>query len=1086
MAHRHHTLIALFLLFFPCLAWSATSGNTHYKVAVDTEYAPYEFKDNSGEITGMLPDLLRAIGKSAGVTFEFIPMTWPDAVKALQQGDVDLLNMIRTPERAARYTFSQPHSVIDQALFRNIQHQHIQGVDTIDGSKVALQQFDIAIEKLADHKTINRVMVTSKEQGFLHLNNGDVAAFFVAEQPGLYFLRNHELPNVKAVSFGLWPQDFCFASQKGNDTLIALLNTGLNRLKHSGEYDTITRHWLIKPPNWFSTHSTAIVITAVILVTVLLALWLWVFLLRRTVHRRTQELTEESERYRLLFESNMDAIMLLEKERFTDCNAATLKVFGCPSRAAFIRKHPGELSPPTQPDGTPSVEAAHQRITAALAQGRLEFEWVHRKFDGTDFIASVSLSTLSIDNRSILHATVRDITELVHGKKLRSLRQRLQEILLQPENDLAVVLNHIVREVELEVPDLLCSVLLLDDNDKLHHGAAPSLPDAYCQAIDGLAIGPAAGSCGTAAFTGKRVVVTDIANDSRWKIAIELAATHHLAACWSEPILDEYSKVLGTFAMYYRQPRAPLAYELDIIQLAAEVTALAILRSRSEIARKRAFAIIETSSDFVGMADSSGHAMYVNPAGRQMVGIAADEDITTMSISDFHPPADAERLMTVGFPQLNIEGSYRTTINFIHRNGEKISTTAAFSVQKHANGTADSYAVIAHDIRQELQQQQRIEHTQRLESLGILAGGIAHDFNNILTAIMGNAAMAVQKIEGQPDALPKLLDNIVNSSEKAAELCKQMLAYSGKGKFVIKPLNLSQMVEEVTKLLKVSIAKSVVLKYHLCDPLPSVEADAAQMQQVIMNLVINASDAIGDNSGVISIDTGIMDADRHYLRDTCLDENIAEGRYVFLEVSDTGCGMDRATQQRIFDPFFTTKFTGRGLGMSAVLGIIRGHQGTLKLYSEPGRGTSFKMLLPISDHAELTSPQSNATTDGWQGSGTILIVDDEESIRESAAMMLEDMGFATLMAADGIEGVELYRQFQDNITAVLLDMTMPRLDGKGCFSEIIRINPEAKVILSSGYNEQEATSHFSGRGLAGFVQKPYFPETLIKAMQEML
>jgi len=1086
MTHRCHILLTLFLLLSPCLAWSAASNNTHYKVAIDAEYPPYEFQDVNGKISGMLPEILQAIGITAGVTFEFIPMAWPDAVKALQQGDVDLLNMIRTPTRAARYAFSHPHSMIAQALFRNIQHKRIQGLNTIDGSKIALQQFDIAIEKLKDVQGIERIMVESKEQGLLRLNNGDVDGFFVAEQPGLYFLRHHDLANVEAVSFGLWPQDFCFATQKGNDDLIKLLNTGLDLLKYSGQYDTITHHWLVKPPNWFGQHNMEIVIAAAVLLLLLLALWLWVFLLRRTVEHRTQQLEEESERYRLLFESNMDAVMLLEGERFTDCNAAALKVFGCPSRDAFVRKHPGELSPPTQPDGTPSMEAAHQRITTASAQGSLEFEWVHRKFDGSDFIASVSLSTFSIENRSILHATVRDITELVQARKLRGLRQRLQEILLQPENNLAVALDHIVREVELEIPDLLCSVLLLDHEGKLHHGAAPSLPDAYCQAIDGLAIGPAVGSCGTAAFTGKRVIVTDIANDSRWEIATELAAAHHLAACWSEPILDEYSKVLGTFAMYYRQPRAPLAYELDIIQLAAEVTALAILRSRSEIARKRAFAIIETSSDFVGMADSSGRAMYVNPAGRRMVGLAEDEDVTSMSISDFHPPADAEKLMTTGFPQLNAEGGYRTKINFIHRNGEEIPTTAAFSVQKHANGTADSYAVIAHDIRQELQQQQRIEHTQRLESLGVLAGGIAHDFNNILTVIMGNAAMAVRKVDSQPDAMPKLLGNIVNSSEKAAELCKQMLAYSGKGKFIVEPINLSHMVEEITKLLEISIAKSVVLKYHLCDPVPAVEADAAQMQQVIMNLVINASDAIGDRSGVISIDTGIMHADRNYLRDTCLDEGIAEGRYVFLEVSDTGCGMDKATQQRIFDPFFTTKFTGRGLGMSAVLGIIRGHHGTLKLYSEPGHGTSFKMLLPISDQAAIPLKQKQDKSHNWQGSGTVLIVDDEESIRESAAMMLEDMGFATLTAADGVEGVEIYRQFQNDITAVLLDMTMPRLDGKGCFREIHRINPEAKVILSSGYNEQEATSHFSGLKLTGFVQKPYSPETLIKAMQEML
>jgi len=269
-----------------------------------------------------------------------------------------------------------------------------------------------------------------------------------------------------------------------------------------------------------------------------------------------------------------------------------------------------------------------------------------------------------------------------------------------------------------------------------------------------------------------------------------------------------------------------------------------------------------------------------------------------------------------------------------------------------------------------------------------------------------------------------------------------------------------------------------VLKYHLSENLPAVEADAAQLQQVIMNLVINASDAIGDKSGVISIDTGIMHADKNYLEASCLDDELPAGRYVFLEVSDTGCGMDKQTQAKIFEPFFTTKFTGHGLGMSAVLGIVRGHHGTMKLYSEPGRGTTFKVLLPVSDQQVESMPAQAETTGAWRGSGAVLIVDDEETIRETAAMMLEDMGFTTLTAVDGEDGVHVYRAHQSEIVAVLLDMTMPRMDGKTCFTELKRINPDVQVLLSSGYNEQEATSRFAGRGLAGFIQKPYLPETL--------
>ncbi|MFQ5518948.1 MAG: ATP-binding protein, partial [Mariprofundus sp.] len=362
------------------------------------------------------------------------------------------------------------------------------------------------------------------------------------------------------------------------------------------------------------------------------------------------------------------------------------------------------------------------------------------------------------------------------------------------------------------------------------------------------------------------------------------------------------------------------------------------------------------------------------------------------------------------------------------------------------------------------QMQKQVEHTQRLESLGVLAGGITHDFNNLLTSIMGSAALAEQKIMDDPAMGKEHLSRIVLSSEKAALLCKQMLAYSGKGHFIIKPVNLSSMVESVTSLLGVSIHRTIELKYRMSEQLPNIEADEAQLQQVVMNLVINASDAIGEMSGVISIATGVMHADAAYLSQTTDQSGIAldAGDYVYLEVSDTGCGMSQETQQRLFEPFYTTKFTGRGLGMSAVQGIVRGHHGAMFLQSEPDKGTTFRVLFPAS--AAITkgiSSSSEQLTDAWKPAGSVLIIDDEEMIRETAAMMLEGIGFETLSAVDGLDGVEVYRQHQDKIAAVLLDMTMPKLDGHGCFRELKRINPQVKVVLSSGYNEQEATSQFT-------------------------
>ncbi len=390
--------------------------------------------------------------------------------------------------------------------------------------------------------------------------------------------------------------------------------------------------------------------------------------------------------------------------------------------------------------------------------------------------------------------------------------------------------------------------------------------------------------------------------------------------------------------------------------------------------------------------------------------------------------------------------------------------------------------VIGRDISEEKRlgdEKKRIEdqmlHAQKLESMGVLAGGIAHDFNNILTAIIGNADLALMHLNPESPVLENL-QRIEKSAVKASDLAKQMLAYSGKGRFVIESIDINRLVEEMLHMLEVSISKKAVLRLNLHRQLPTVEADATQLRQIIMNLVINASEAIGEKSGIVAIASGCMECDRNYLKDVWLDENVSDGLYVYLEIADTGCGMDKETMSKIFDPFFTTKFTGRGLGMAAVLGIVRGHKGAIKIYSEPGKGSSFKILLPASSKPEEIF---NAVSDNsqWKGSGTVLLVDDEETIRALGSEMLRELGFQVLTAEDGSHALEIF-SLRDDISFVILDLTMPHMDGEQTFRELRRIRPDIKVIMSSGYNELEVTQKFLGKGLSGFIQKPYKLSTI--------
>jgi PAS domain S-box-containing protein len=381
--------------------------------------------------------------------------------------------------------------------------------------------------------------------------------------------------------------------------------------------------------------------------------------------------------------------------------------------------------------------------------------------------------------------------------------------------------------------------------------------------------------------------------------------------------------------------------------------------------------------------------------------------------------------------------------------------------------------------------EQKLLETQKLESLGILAGGIAHDFNNLLTAMLGNACLARLDLPVGSGAHASL-GEIEQAAQRAAELCKQMLAYAGRGRFVVQTLDLSALIDDAAPLLRASVAKNAGLRFELAARLPAVQADATQLRQILMNLVINASDALGGSPGTITLATGQLRGDHAYFSGARLAPPVPDCDYVFLEVSDTGCGMTPATIAKIFDPFFSTKFTGRGLGLAAVLGIVRGHRGSIKVYSEPGRGTTFRLLLPACEEAAEDLRGEVAAPSRWRGTGRVLVVDDEESVRTITARMLQMLGFEVDTAADGPAAMEAVGTQGREYRFVLLDLTLPGMDGTHIFRELRRMRPGLKVVLMSGFNEQDAINRFAGKGLAGFVQKPFKFEFLRTRLQQIV
>ena len=413
---------------------------------------------------------------------------------------------------------------------------------------------------------------------------------------------------------------------------------------------------------------------------------------------------------------------------------------------------------------------------------------------------------------------------------------------------------------------------------------------------------------------------------------------------------------------------------------------------------------------------------------------------------------------------------------------------------REPEGTVTLYRTAITDITERIkveEEQRKLEaqlrQAQKLESLGVLAGGIAHDFNNLLATILANAELALRGLSPSSPNLPNIQE-IKTATVRATDLTAQMLAYAGRGSFRIGTFNLNELVEETSQLLHASVSKNALLRLEFAHDLPDVDGDAGQIRQIVMNLIMNASEAGGDEGVVITLRTSAVEASRADLSETYLNQRLPTGRYVCLEVSDTGCGMDEETKEQLFDPFFTTKFTGRGLGLAAVLGIVRSHHGTVDIQSRPGKGTTFKVLLPAAHQIRqvVSEPRpADARTDPGE-TGTVLIVDDEESVRKATGWLLISSGFTIVDAPDGQTAVERFAERPDEIAVVLLDMTMPGMRSDDTLRELQRIRSDVPVIICSGYSQENVAGRFTGRGPAGFLQKPYELDTLLEKIRDAI
>ncbi len=543
---------------------------------------------------------------------------------------------------------------------------------------------------------------------------------------------------------------------------------------------------------------------------------------------------------------------------------------------------------------------------------------------------------------------------------------------------------------------------------------------------------------------------------------------------------------------------------------AATVTGVAkIIRDDTELKRSEellqyqlnlAEAIASNAAEGLMLVDTEGRLTFINRSAQHMFGWSQGELEGELLHDRLRcRAADGNWLSSEECPHMKVLSTGETLRSeedfFLHKDGRLVPISSSVAPIPSDN-TIRGAVLVVRDLTQQKsseaaqrENEAALQQSQKLESIGVLAGGIAHDFNNLLTGIMGNAGLARRALNtGKAEQAASLMGDVLSASQRAADLTRQLLAYAGKGRFVISSVDLCKLVSEVSTLIRASISKKISLVIDVPEDCPLVEADRAQLQQLVMNLVINGGEAIGDEPGTLTVRIRTEHFTERRERPRTEGFPIVTGEYVRIDVTDTGAGMDPETRGRIFEPFFTTKFLGRGLGLSAALGIVRGHRGAISVRSELGRGTTFTVLLPVprEQHGPDRTSGHFHVEHGLRGVGTILVADDEEGIRALVSNVLGEAGYTVELAEDGQQAVDLLRHLGDDVRLILLDLTMPELGGAEAATELRRMQPNTPIVAMSGYGDIEVLQQFSEAGVDEFLPKPFTPEELAAKVRDVL
>ncbi|MBM9499949.1 PAS domain S-box protein [Leptospira sp. 201903071] len=639
------------------------------------------------------------------------------------------------------------------------------------------------------------------------------------------------------------------------------------------------------------------------------------------------------------------------------------------------------------------------------------------------------------------------------------------------------ILFTLASSIEEYRPDIHASILLLDkDGVTLRHGAAPSLPKEYNELIDGVKIGPKVGSCGTAAYTKKLIVVQNIQTDPLWENYRDLAEKFHLRSCWSHPILSPSNQVLGTFALYYDEPKKPSELDLRLIHSLAHIAGIAIERKRIEDLKSESEAryrsLVEQASDTIFLINKEGKFVEINPSGCALLGYSKEE-FSNLTIWDVIEPEDIKK-NPLRMNELRTGKPILSERKLVCKDGDIVPVEINAKILK--NGFLQG---IVRNVSERKTAEEILRQAQKMESIGLLAGGVAHDFNNLLTMIMGSAEVMKLRIENDSD-LNKHVHRIIEAAKRGGSITKQLLLFSRPGSSELKPISISHIIREVTDILSFSLPKNISIETKIDLTNGIILGDSGHLHQVILNLALNARDAMLDGGKITILETTVKGTE---VRKKFLSGNAKE--YVCIHVSDTGKGMNSETKQKIFEPFFTTKERGKGtgLGLSIVDTITKNHFGFIDVESALNQGTTFKLYFPAIAAAENRVSEIEKQRTNIQAN--VLIVDDEIMVLEVLKDILELSGCNVLTSNSGKQALEVFRNPDHSIDLVITDLGMPEMSGDSLFFKLKEIKPEIKVIITSGHIEREKKEKLLLQGVKAILDKPYKIEEVQSIIQKI-